>query len=95
MFIKIGVDFSWSPRLSGTSSEFSVLHFEHKNDTTIVIRLHRATHLQIVALYKNLTIIVKSFLCLKCNRTLVFKEKVLIRTWLAGIQQSDWLAAVV
>ena len=36
-------------------------HFEHKNDVTVIIKLHRATRLQLVALYKRLTEIVTSF----------------------------------
>ena len=47
-------------------------HFEHKNDVTIIIKLHRATRLWLVSLYKSLTMIVTSFLCSKCNRTLDF-----------------------
>ena len=37
---------------------YVVLHFEHKNDVTIIIKLHKATHLQLTALYKSLTMIV-------------------------------------
>ena len=37
---------------------FVLLHFEHKNDIKITIKIHKATHLQLVALYKSLTMIV-------------------------------------
>ena len=48
---------------------YGLLHFEHKNDVTIIITLYKATCLQLVALYKSLTMIVTSLLCSKCNRT--------------------------
>ena len=48
---------------------YVLFHFEHKNDVTIIIKLHRATRLRLVTLYKSLTMIVASFLCPKCNRT--------------------------
>ena len=51
-----------------------LLHFEDKNDVTIITKLHRATHMWLVALYKSLTMIVTSFLCSKCKRTWVFME---------------------
>ena len=41
---------------------YVLLHFQHKNDVTIIIKLHRATRLWLVALYKSLTMIVTSFL---------------------------------
>ena len=37
---------------------YVLLHFEHKNDVTIIIKLHRASRLRIVALHKSLTMIV-------------------------------------
>ena len=37
---------------------YVLLHFEHKNDVTIIIKLHKTAHLQLVALYKSLTMIV-------------------------------------
>ena len=37
---------------------FVLLHFEHKNDIKITIKIHKATHLQLVVLYKSLTMIV-------------------------------------
>ena len=40
---------------------YVLLHFEHKNDVTIVIKLHRATCRRLLALYKSLTIIMSSF----------------------------------
>ena len=30
---------------------YVLLHFEHKNDVTIVIKLHRATRLRLVVMY--------------------------------------------
>ena len=39
------------------------------NNVTIIINLHRVTHLRLVALYKSLTMIVTSFILSKCNRT--------------------------
>ena len=35
---------------------YVLLHFEHKND--VIVKLHRATRLRLVALYKSLKIIV-------------------------------------
>ena len=37
---------------------YVLLHFIRKNDVTFIIELHRATCLRLVALYKNLTMIV-------------------------------------
>ena len=31
------------------------LHFEHKDDITIIVKLHRATPLRLLALYESLT----------------------------------------
>ena len=39
-----------------------LLHFERKNDVTIIVELHKATPLILVALYKSLTMIVTSYL---------------------------------
>ena len=39
---------------------YVLLHFEHKNEITIIIKLHRTTHLRPVALF-YLTMIVTSF----------------------------------
>ena len=36
---------------------YVLLHFEHKNDITIIIKLHRATRVRPVALYEGLTTI--------------------------------------
>ena len=38
-----------------------LLHFELKNDVTIIIKLNRATRLRLKALYKSLRMIVTSF----------------------------------
>ena len=35
-----------------------LLHFEHENDVTIIIKFHRTTRLLLVSLYKSLTMIV-------------------------------------
>ena len=40
---------------------YDLLHFEDKNDVTVIIELHGATHLQPVGLYKSFTMIVTSF----------------------------------
>ena len=40
---------------------YVLLRFEHKNDVTIIIKLHVATRLQLMVLYKSLTIIVTLF----------------------------------
>ena len=40
---------------------YVLLHFEHKNDVTVIIKLHKATRLRLVAQYKSLTMIVTSF----------------------------------
>ena len=50
---------------------YVLLHFEHENDVTTIVKLDRATHLQLVhvAQYKSLRIILRTFLCSKCNRT--------------------------
>ena len=45
---------------------YVLLHFEHKNDVTIIIKLHRATRLRFVALYKRLTMIV-TLICMFTN----------------------------
>ena len=37
---------------------FVLLDFEHKNDIKITIKIHKATHLQLVALYNSLTMTV-------------------------------------
>ena len=47
---------------------YVLLHFEHKNDVTIIIRL------RVVAPYKSLTMTVTSFLCSKRNTTWVVME---------------------
>ena len=39
---------------------YVLLHFEHKKEVTIIVKLHKAFRLQLVALYKRLTMIVKS-----------------------------------
>ena len=39
---------------------------------TIIIKLHRPTHLRLVALCKSLIMTVTSFICSKCNRTQAF-----------------------
>ena len=57
-----------------TLNIYDLLHFEHKNDVTIIIKLHKTTHLWLVALYKSLIMIVTLFLCSKCNRSYVFME---------------------
>ena len=49
-----------------------ILDFEHKNDVTIIIKLHRAAHLRLVALYKSLTMLATSFLRSKCNINIGF-----------------------
>ena len=46
---------------------YVLLHFEYKNDITIIIKLHRATRLLLVAPYNSLAMIVTSFLCSKCK----------------------------
>ena len=46
-----------------------LLHFEPKNDVTIIIKLHKAIRLRLVALYKNVIIIARPFLCSTCNKT--------------------------
>ena len=53
---------------------FVLLHFKHKNDVTIIIRLYRATHLRLVALSKSSIMIVASFLWSKCSGTQVLME---------------------
>ena len=55
---------------------YDLLHFEHKNDIQIIIKLPRATCLRLMVLYKSLTVIVTSFLCSKCNWTYIFMELV-------------------
>ena len=44
---------------------YVLLHFERKNYITIIIKLHRATYPQLVALYKSWTITTTSLLGLK------------------------------
>ena len=39
--------------LNYSMKNYVLLHFEHKNDVTIIIRLHRDTRLRLVALYKS------------------------------------------
>ena len=51
------------------NENYVLLHFEHKNDIAVIIKLHRATRLRLLAQYKSFTMIVTSFLCSKCNRT--------------------------
>ena len=46
---------------------YVLLHFEDRNDVTIIIKLQRATYLRLVALYKSLIMIATSFLCSKYN----------------------------
>ena len=53
---------------------YVLLHFEHKNGITIIIKLDRAIQLRLVALYHSLKMIVTSFLHSKCNRTYIFME---------------------
>ena len=53
---------------------YVLLHFEHKNDVTIISKLHRAPRLQLLALYKSLTMIVASLLSSNRNRAYVFME---------------------
>ena len=50
-------------------NKYVLSHFEHKNDVTVIMKLHRSTRLWLVAPYKSLTMIVTSFLSSKCNRT--------------------------
>ena len=40
---------------------YVLLHFEHKNNVTILIKPDKAACLQLVALYKSLTMTVMSF----------------------------------
>ena len=39
-----------------------ITFISHKNDVIIIVKLHRATRLRLVALYKDLTMIMTSFL---------------------------------
>ena len=42
-------------------NNYALLHFEYKNDATIIIKLHKATRLLLVALYKILIMMVTSY----------------------------------
>ena len=46
---------------------YVLLHFEHENDVTIIIKLHRTIRLRLVALYRSLTM--TSLSCSKRNRS--------------------------
>ena len=48
---------------------YGLLHFEHKNDVTIIIKLQRATRSSVQKFDVSL--------CSKCNRTWIFMEQVL------------------
>ena len=54
---------------------YVLINFGHENDVAITNKLHRVTHLQFVAHYNSLTMIMTNFLCSKCNKTLIFMEQ--------------------
>ena len=51
---------------------YVLLYFEDINDVTIIIKLHRATRLRLVALYKISTMIVTSFFMFKIQQNIGF-----------------------